>query len=196
MAAEVYKAQGVPVLAGPPALIKDMTTNVVPSGTQSARTEWIIITAVNAYGESANSPEYAVAVPANNVLTITHPFQVEENSPGGPTGWNCYITTAGPGKETKQNTTLLALGTTFQEPATGLIAGIAVPNNAAAIPSYGINPAGVINTPPATGNITVAQDPAGTSVTNTGRTQGATAVFMSTSLNALNAGTTPGKAKN
>jgi hypothetical protein len=49
----------------------------------------------------------------------------------------------------------------------------------------------IVDTPPATGNITVAQSPLNTPTTNTGRTKQSSAAYMATSLNALNVGTTP-----
>lgn len=59
-----------------------------------------------------------------------------------------------------------------------------VPNLSASVPSLTANNNGV-NTPPATGGITVAQSPSGAVVTNTGRTVSASAAFMS-SMKVLN----------
>lgn len=53
----------------------------------------------------------------------------------------------------------------------------AVPNTSASQPSFTANVNGV-HTPPATGLITVAQSPAGTSVTNTTRTSTASSTFL------------------
>lgn len=72
----------------------------------------------------------------------------------------------------------------------------AVPDLTAARPSYKNASSTVQDIPPATGNISVAQSPKGTSVTNTGRTAEATATFLATKLNILNVGTTPPPAKN
>lgn len=194
-AAEVFFASAIPSV-GPPPPPKDISTSIVASGAQAARTEWVIITAVNGSGESANSPEVAIPVPANSVLVVTHGFQVEGNTPNGPTSWNCYMTTAGPGKETKQNTSALKLGASFQEPSSGLIVGTAVPNLVPSVPSFSDGNTNLANTPPATGGITVPQSPLNTPTTNTGRSLEATQSYMAASLNALNQGTTPPKAKN
>lgn len=74
--------------------------------------------------------------------------------------------------------------------------GEVVPNLNASSPTAELQPLVLANTPPATGGITVAQSPSGTSVTNTGRTKEATASYMTASLNALNVGTIPPAAKN
>lgn len=54
-----------------------------------------------------------------------------------------------------------------------------VPNVNAARPSYTTN-ANPLNTPPATGGITVAQSPSGAIVTNTGRSNSATHAYFLT----------------
>lgn len=69
--------------------------------------------------------------------------------------------------------------------------GDAIPNLNAAQPSYTSGIGNLTNAPTAPGAIVVPQDPAGTSVTNTGRTKEAHAVYMTASLNILNVGTTP-----
>lgn len=198
MANEVFHAQAVPNIITSPPPPTPLSFNVTPInlGSQSDRTERIIVTAVNGYGESANSKEATFKVEDHKVLLITPTFNEQGNAPGGPIGWNCYMTTGRSGTETKQNTALLSLGSSFQEPATGLITGSALPNNVVASSSFVQNPSNVTHIPPVTGIITVAQSPAGTSNTNTGRNNTATVSFMTKSLNALNVGTTPGKAKN
>lgn len=71
----------------------------------------------------------------------------------------------------------------------------AVPNTSASVPSYTSNATNVVNTPQATGAISVPQSPSGAVVTNTGRSNHATRTYMA-QLNALNQGTTPPPAKN
>lgn len=75
--------------------------------------------------------------------------------------------------------------------ATEVFIAAAVPNTSAAQPSLMDGNNNLANTPPAPGAITVPQSPAGTSVTNTTRTRGATAAFLAVFANAQNVGTTP-----
>ena len=71
----------------------------------------------------------------------------------------------------------------------------AVPATVGSQPSLTSNP-NPLNTPGATGLITVPQSPSGAINTNTGRSNIASYTFMSTKLNILNVGTTPPPAKN
>lgn len=73
-----------------------------------------------------------------------------------------------------------------------VLASEAVPNLGAARPSLTAN-ANPLNTPPATGTISVPFTPSGAVVTNTGRTVEAAQTYMATYLNKLNVGTTPGR---
>lgn len=177
LAHEVDLAQVVPNILTPPPAPKDsdITISQVTSGVQSARTEYVIITTVNSYGESPNSSEFVIEVSSSKVLVVTYK---DSNSPGGATGWNCYVSKSS-GTETAQNTVPLALGATFQEPATGLISGTALPNNAVQYPSYVNNPSGVTNTPPATGALVPPQSPSG-SVTGQAATYNYTNTITST----------------
>ena len=192
-ATEVYLASAASNNQTVPPPIKNFPVcTTVASGAQAARTERVIITLSNTYGESANSVETIVQVPANNVVLVYAPGHLEGSStPGGATGWNCYITTGAALSETKQNTSTLSLGSNFQEPASGLIGGAALPNNAITYPGLTHSNNNLANTPPSTGGITVAQSPSGTSVTSTNRTVEATQSYMAASLNILNVGTTP-----
>ncbi len=83
---------------------------------------------MNVNGETLASTEASLAVAANHVLTVQSPPAI-----AGATGWNVYLSTA-TGTETKQNAAPIAIGTNFQEPNTGLIAGAALPaTNTAAL---------------------------------------------------------------
>lgn len=100
------------------------------AGTLAATTYFVKITYTNAQGETTVSPEANLAVSANNVLGVASP--AAEN---GATGWNVYVSTS-TGTETKQNgATPIAIGTNWTEPASGLVAGAAMPNsNTATVP--------------------------------------------------------------
>lgn len=102
-------APGAPVLAS------------AVSGALGATTYFVKTTYVNAFGETLASVEASLAVAANSVLVVDSPPAL-----AGATGYNVYVSTA-TGTETKQNTTAIAIGTNWQEPNTGLIAGAALP---------------------------------------------------------------------
>jgi phage tail sheath protein FI len=92
-----------------------------------ARTYFVVTTYFNpATGETTVSPEATIAIPLNNVLVVA--------SPVARSGFTQYRVYAGiaPGTETLQTT--VNLGTTFTEPATGLVAGATPPTvNTAAL---------------------------------------------------------------
>jgi hypothetical protein len=112
------------ILISPPA---NPTTGTVVSGALAAITALVKTTYVTANGESLPSGEVSQTVALNSVLTVTSPV-----GGNGIIGWNVYVTSGATGTETKQNLALINIGTNFQEPNTGLIAGTALPivNNA------------------------------------------------------------------
>lgn len=174
-ATEVFLASAAPNTVGPPPAPKGVFLSLAVSGSLAARQENVIVTGTNASGESPLSPEVSIQVPAGYVVVVTPPYGTEIRSPGGATGWNVYMTTGNSLTETKQNTAgALGLGTPFQEPSTGLIAGAALPNNIASVPSLADSNNNLANTPPATGNLTPPFSPSGAVNTNTGRSQTAT----------------------
>ena len=83
------------------------------------------ISYVTATGETAASPEARISLPAAALLTVASP-------PADPTkkatGWNIYVGTPGAGW-TAQSGAPLPLGTSWTEPATGLVPGAPVPNH-------------------------------------------------------------------
>jgi hypothetical protein len=164
--------------------------NQVVSGSQLQRIERVMFTWVNASGESLPSAEVSVLVKANNVVSVLPTGLYGVSYPNQPTGWNVYITTNGSKTETKQNTAVLVIptvtpdgilqsGKAFQEPATGLIAGTALPTGAVLLPNEIVGNSNFANTPPATGLLTVSGGVKGTVNTNTGRTLTATQTFLS-----------------
>jgi hypothetical protein len=191
MATAVYLGEAVPNDLTVPEPPKVPNLTQVASGSQAQRTERVMITQLNLTGESAPSPEVFLQVLANNVIVVN---QIETKFPSGdypgkPYGFNVYATTGASGTETKQNTVFIPTGQSWQEPATGLIAGAALPTPVTVNQSY-IQNTNLSNVAPPTGILTFAQAPSGTSVTNTGRTAQATEAYM-TLLNAQNLGTTP-----
>jgi hypothetical protein len=99
-------------------------------GAQAARTAFYKFTYVDAAGETLGSLEVSIAVPANSVSKVTMPATL----PPGVTGVNVYasITT---GTETKQAGGPFAAAATFTEPATGFVAGAALPTATTALSS-------------------------------------------------------------
>lgn len=166
-----------------------IVTQVV-SGAQARRIERIMYTWVNSTGESLPSQEVTVLVNANNVVSVLPGTLYERNYPNAPTGWNVYITNNGPNTETKQNTVVLTLpnttpdgflqsGKAFQEPTTGLIGGAALPTVAAPVQRLVKGNSNFVNTPGATGLLTVSGGVKGTVNTNVNRTLTATQTFLS-----------------
>lgn len=180
LAATVSVSDSIPnVLNAPPAYTRSLNVSFVVSGAQSLRTERFVVTLVNASGESAGSAEYVIQVPANNVVLVQSPEIHGGLFPNKATGWNLYATAGASGAEKLQNTAVIVLGQSWQEVSTGLTTGgAAYPTTASPLPGYTANNS-LIDSPPVTGAITVPQSPAGTSVTNTGRSTTATQTYLS-----------------
>jgi hypothetical protein len=99
------------------------TLGSVAGGTIAATIYFAKITWVTQSGETTASPEASLAVALNNLLTVQAPA-----APSGAVGFNVYVSTA-TGTETKQNgSTPIAIGGTWTEPTSGLVAGSAVPS--------------------------------------------------------------------
>jgi hypothetical protein len=181
MAATIELGDAIPNTATPPAAPTNAPiVTLVHSGSQATRFERVMITYSNASGESLPSPEVKIQVPANNVVAVYPQPLHGKIAPGQATGWNCYITTGAANTETKQNTSLLVIpevigsineaviiGQAFQEPATGLIGGSALPTTATILAGLVSGTTNLVNTPPGTGSLTVADN----TNKNTGRTQ-------------------------
>jgi hypothetical protein len=74
--------------------------------------------------ESLPSNESVLAVPANNLLSVASPSAIL--MPYALVGWNVYVSAAS-GDEELQNSTPIAIGTNWQEPVSGLVAGVPPP---------------------------------------------------------------------
>jgi hypothetical protein len=111
----------------------------VASGALAATTYFVKLTWNTAGGESLPGAEASLAVLINNVLTVTPsapPQSLGANGVQSITGFSIYVSNTaggGSGAETKQANNV-ALGTTWTEPNTGLVAGTAPP-------TIGIGPA-------------------------------------------------------
>ncbi len=101
--------------------------SAVVAGSLAAATYYAKITYVDAFGETLPSAETSLAVAANSVPSVASPA-----ASGDATGYNVYLSTA-TGTETKQNATPIAIGTAWTAPATGLIAGAALPSASTAL---------------------------------------------------------------
>jgi hypothetical protein len=99
--------------------LSDTIAGVIPATTYFAK-----VTYVTPGGETTASPEASLSIGSSFVLIVQSPPQSPTN---GATGYNVYVSTT-TGTETKQNATPIALGTNWQEPTSGLIAGSALPS--------------------------------------------------------------------
>lgn len=111
----------------PPVLSAGQLSQVA-GGVLAQTTYFVVITYVNAKGETLQSNEQSLLVNANNVLAVASPLAEDMPLVSGDaaTGWNVYVGTAS-GNETKQNGAAINIGTNWQEPNTGLIAGVVPP---------------------------------------------------------------------
>lgn len=101
------------------------------AGSLAGTTYFVTSTWVTTAGESLASAETSFAVSANNVLNVAAP----SNAPANATGWNVYVSLVA-GAETKQNGgTPIALGATWVEPTSGLVAGVASPVASVPLPT-------------------------------------------------------------
>ena len=82
---------------------------------------FVVVTYLTASGETVASAAASLALAANRVLSVASPTAV-----AGALGCNVYVSTTA-GAETRQNASPLAIGTAWQEPTGGLVAGAAVP---------------------------------------------------------------------
>lgn len=120
---ERWPILGQPSAAGtqPPALAP--TLSAAAAGSLAAQTYYVRVTYVTATGETAASLESVLKVAANNVLVVASPGS---DQLGLATGWNVYVSNA-TGTETLQNASPIGIGTSWEEPTSGLIAGAALP---------------------------------------------------------------------
>ena len=120
----------------PPAALPVLSK--IAGGTLAATTYFVRISYLTASGETAASLEASLLVAAGNLLQVASP-PVDPQSLA--TGWNVYVGTAA-GQETQQNTSPIAIGSAWTEPASGLISGAALPQMILAIENAGINVGG------------------------------------------------------
>lgn len=99
------------------------TLGSTAGGTDASETKYCKTAYANGNGESLPSAEASLASSAHTLLTVASPA-----ASLGATGYNVYVSTAA-GTETKQNATPIAIGTDWTEPASGLIAGSALPTS-------------------------------------------------------------------
>lgn len=101
-------------------------TGTAVSGALPGATYFVRTTYNTAFGETVASTETSQVVPANSVLTVTSPASLS-----GAVTWNVYVGTAA-GAEVLQ-ASALALASPWQEPNSGLIAGVAYPTTGYAV---------------------------------------------------------------
>lgn len=88
-------------------------------GTLNATTYYVKTTYVNQFGETSGSVEANFAAAANNVLVVTSP-SASGTGAGVATGYNVYVSNSS-GTETKQNNSVVPIGTSWTEPTSGLL---------------------------------------------------------------------------
>lgn len=93
----------------------------VASGALAGATYFARSTYVTNSGETLSSAESSLAIAVNHVPSVASPA-----ASTGAIGWNAYLSTT-TNTETKQNSVPIAVGSPFQLPNTGLIAGAARP---------------------------------------------------------------------
>jgi hypothetical protein len=125
----VYPTQ--PSIPDPPAV------DWVAGGAFAQRTYYFRVTYGTPYGESLPSIEFSAVVPANNLPRVASP--AEPAAPTVATGWNVYASTSA-GTETRQNVAAIAIGTSWTMPASGLVAGSALPTTWGATLSFIVAP--------------------------------------------------------
>jgi len=135
-----------PVTAAP----TNGTLTSTAAGSLTATTYYVRSTWVNSTtgDESPAAVETNLACLANLVLNVAAPA----SPPAWATGWNVYVSNTsggGAGAETKQNTTPIALTSAWVEPASGLIAGTA-------LPTITVNTSTVVNASTFLGDLGVA----------------------------------------
>jgi hypothetical protein len=119
------------------------TLSQIAGGALSGRTYYVRIAYVNSLGETLGSIETSLVLSANFLLVVSSPPPL-----GSATGWNVYVSSS-TGTETKQNTSVLAIGLSFTEPTSGLIGGAALPstNTTASIATLSWTPQGGSSNP-------------------------------------------------
>ena len=91
-------------------------------GSLPARTAWVVIAYTTAAG-LVPSAESSILLGAGTLLVVDSPA-----SATGATGWNVYVSEQEAGAETLQNSSPIAIGTNYTEPATGsTTTGVAAP---------------------------------------------------------------------
>ncbi len=110
-----------PAMTAPP-LAPSLSS--VAGGALAAASYYARVTYVSPLGETAASLETFLPIAANQLLQIaaptTDPYALA-------TGWNVYLSTSSY-TETLQNTTPIALGTSWTLPTSGLVTGAAAPS--------------------------------------------------------------------
>jgi hypothetical protein len=108
----------VPTPPGSPVLTEALL------GALGARTEYYVLTYLTPYGESLAGPEANISVDANNVVVVAPP---DYPHPYAIYGYNVYAASAS-GAECLQNgSTPILPGSSWTEPASGLVTGTATP---------------------------------------------------------------------
>ena len=94
----------------------------ITSGSLPARTAWVVVAYTTGAG-LVPSAESSILLGAETRLVVTSPA-----SATGATGWNVYVSEEEAGAETLQNSSPIAIGTNYTEPATGpTTTGVAAP---------------------------------------------------------------------
>jgi hypothetical protein len=109
----------------PPPALSSTAGGVLPATTYYAKTTWVIQTQDGVQHESPPSDETSFLVAADNLLVVGSPPSMP--MPYALVGWNVYVGNS-KGSERLQNSAPLTIGSAWQEPATGLVAGAPPPS--------------------------------------------------------------------
>ncbi len=100
----------------------DPALSTVAGGALTASTDYVVLTYTTPYGETTQSEVGTITVADGYLLVVGSPIGLP-----GVSGWNLYAGTA-LGSYALQNTTPIAIGTSWTEPTTGILtAGTAPP---------------------------------------------------------------------
>ena len=110
-----------PGASPPPAAAPSLSTTGSGSSNLLPQTYYVVVTYVGTLGESTESPESFIAAGANRVPVVSSPPSLT-----GVTGYNVYVSLS-PGDEQLQNSSPIAIGTSWTMPPFGIVQGVAPP---------------------------------------------------------------------
>lgn len=105
----------------PPASAPSLSSTTILGLNLVSNTFYVVVTYVNALGETQGSPESVTTLGSNRLLVVASP-----SSATGVIGYNVYVG-FGPGGEQKQNGSPIAIGTAWTMGGNGVVQGVPPP---------------------------------------------------------------------